>query len=174
MRRVRYCVAMSLDAYIAGPADEFDWIPMDPDIDFAGLYNEFDTLLLGRRTYEVTRQHPAPAVPGTRTYVFSQTLRQADCAGVTVSSDAETTVRALKEEEGKDIWLFGGGVLFENLLRMQLVDAVEVAIVPVLLGAGLPLRPSPASLTSLRLFEQRTYEKTGIVQLKYSVGDSGS
>ncbi|MFQ5528803.1 MAG: dihydrofolate reductase family protein [Gemmatimonadota bacterium] len=52
MRRVRYSVAASLDGFIAGPDGEFDWILMDPDIDFEALYGQFDTLLVGRRTFE--------------------------------------------------------------------------------------------------------------------------
>jgi len=52
MRRVRYVVAMSLDGYIAGPNGEADWIIMDPDIDFGALFEQFDTFLLGRRTFE--------------------------------------------------------------------------------------------------------------------------
>ncbi len=52
MRRVRYVVAMSLDGYIAGPNGEADWIIMDPDIDFRALFEQFDTFLMGRRTFE--------------------------------------------------------------------------------------------------------------------------
>jgi dihydrofolate reductase len=52
MRRVRYVVAMSLDGYIVGPNGEVDWIIMDPDIDFRALFDQFDTSLLGRRTFE--------------------------------------------------------------------------------------------------------------------------
>lgn len=61
MRRVRFSVAVSLDGYIAGPNGEFDWILMDPDIDFGALMGAFDTVLLGRKTYEVTRQQAGGA-----------------------------------------------------------------------------------------------------------------
>ncbi len=60
MRRVRFSVAMSLDGYIAGPNGESDWIALDPDIDFRELMGAFDTVLMGRKTYEVTR-HPGGA-----------------------------------------------------------------------------------------------------------------
>ena len=110
MRRIRYSVAISLDGYIAGLGDEFDWIVMDPDIDFARLSEQFDTYLLGRRTFEVTRSHGQAAIPGARTYVFSRTLRQSDYDDVTiVSENWRQVVQSLCEEEGKDIWLFGGG-----------------------------------------------------------------
>ena len=51
MRRIRYVVAASLDGYIAGPNGEADWIIMDPEIDFRALFKQFDTFLLGRRTF---------------------------------------------------------------------------------------------------------------------------
>ena len=169
MRRVRFSVAMSLDGYIAGPDGEFDWIVMDPDIDFGALMGAFDTVLLGRKTYEVTRgQGGGGGMPGMKAYVFSRTLRQEDCKGVTVSADPAATVGALKRAEGKDIWLFGGGSLFGSLLELGLVDSVEVAVIPVLLGGGIPLLPAPADRTKLRLTGHRVYEKTGTVSLEYA------
>ena len=171
MRRVRYCVAMSLDGFIAGPNGESDWIVIDPDIDFGAIFKEFDTILLGRKTYEMTRQQPAgPEMPGIKSYVFSQTLRQDDCPGVTVSNDPAATLAELKDKSGKDIWLFGGASLFGSLLQLGLVDTVEVAIIPVLLGDGLPLLPRSASSTKLKLIESSVLEKTGTVALNYSVG----
>lgn len=170
MRRVRYSVAMSLDGYIAGPKGESDWILMDPDIDFDALMGAFDTVLLGRKTYEVTRQQGGGGgMPDMQEYVFSRTLRQEDCPGVIVSGDAKETVTALKAKAGKDMWLFGGGSLFRSLLELGLVDAVEVAIIPVLLGDGLPLLPPSARLAKLKLVHHRIYEKTGTVSLEYAV-----
>ncbi len=169
MRRVRYSVAMSLDGYIAGPKGEFDWILMDPDIDFGALFKDFDTVLMGRKSYEAARQQGGGGMPGMQAYVFSRTLRPADCPDVTVSDNPEDTLTAIKAKSGKDIWLFGGGSLFRSLLDLGMVDAVEVAIIPVLLGGGLPLLPHPARLAKLRLTKHRVYEKTGTVALEYAV-----
>lgn len=171
MRRVRYSVAMSLDGYIAGPKGEYDWIPMDPDIDFGALFQDFDTVLMGRKSYDAAQRQSegGGGMPNLKTYVFSKTLRQEDCPGATVSNDPGGTVTALKRQEGKDIWLFGGGELFRSLLDLQLVDAVEIGLVPVLLGGGLPMLPSGAALSKLELTKHRVYEKTGTVLLNYTL-----
>lgn len=171
MRRVCYGVAASLDGYIAGPNGEADWIITDPDIDFRALYARFDTALVGRRTFEgMARGKRKPgAIPGMKTFVFSRTLRQRDYPKVTiVAEDAAATVAALRAEPGKDIWLFGGGSLFRSLLDAGLVDAVEVAVIPVLLGGGIPLLPAPARRATLTLTGHKVY-KTGIASLEYAV-----
>lgn len=170
MKRVRCSVAMSLDGYIAGPKKEIDWILADPEIDFNELYASFDTVLMGRKTYEAMRQQGSEnLMTGKEVYVFSRTLRPADCPGVTVSHDPKAVVEGLRAGEGKDIWLFGGGSLFRSLLKVDLVDSVEVALIPVLVGGGIPLLPKPASLTNLKLVRHRVYKKTGTVLLEYAV-----
>jgi dihydrofolate reductase len=169
MRRVRYAVAASLDGYIAGPKGEADWIIMNPEIDFRALFEQFDTFLLGRRTFEMMARAGRGETPGMKTFVFSRTLRQQDYPGVTVVAEkSEEIVAALRAEPGKDIWLFGGGSLFRSLLESGLVGTVEVAIVPVLLGGGIPLLAPPARRKKLHLTGHKVY-KTGIVSLEYTV-----
>jgi dihydrofolate reductase len=170
MRQVVYSVAMSLDGYIAGPEGESDWILIDPEIDFEAIFARFDVILMGRKTYETTRTTQGGSMPGIESYVFSRTLRQADCRGVTVSDDPSQTVTELKKQSGKDIWLFGGGVLFRSMLELRLVDRVSVAIIPVLLGGGLRLLPESPRRAELRLIEHQLYGKTGTVSLEYAVG----
>jgi dihydrofolate reductase len=170
MRPVRYSVAASLDGLIAGPNGEFDWIPTDPDIDFAALFAQFDTLVMGRKTWQAVRkQGGGPGMQGLQSYVFSTTLGERDCPGATLSRDPRETVTALKQQPGKAIWLFGGGSLFKSLLALGLVDQVQVGLVPVLLGDGLPLVEHPAKLARLKLTKHRVYEKTGTVLLDYEV-----
>ena len=175
MRRLRYSVAMSLDGFIAGPQGEADWILMDPDLDFAALAAEFDTLLMGRKTFAPMARtagkgkNNAGPFAHMKVVVVSSTLAQKDFPSVRVlSENLKESVQALKEEPGKDIWLFGGGGLFRTLLALALVDTVEVAVIPVLLGAGIPLLPG-ACRTSLRLASHGIYAKTGTVTLVYGV-----
>jgi dihydrofolate reductase len=168
MRRVRYQVAASLDGFIAGPNGEFDWIVMDPEIDFAALVADFDTLLMGRHTFELVEKSDR-GLMGMKAIVFSRTLRARDHAHVTVvGEDGADLVRELRAKPGKDIWLFGGGLLFSSLAQANLVDTVEVAIMPVLLGRGIPLAPQFAEAKKLKLAGHKIY-KAGIVSLQYAI-----
>ncbi len=171
MKRLIYSVAMSLDGYIAGPNGESDWITMDPDIDFASLMGRFDTYLMGRKTFIATGSGSSP---GITTIVVSKTLNAEEYSNVKIiSDDLQSNISELKAGSGKDIWLFGGGSLFQSLLDLGLVDLVEVAIVPVILGTGIPFIASPAAGARLELLKHSLFEKSGIVLLEYEVNGSG-
>ncbi len=176
MRRVRYSVAMSLDGYIAGANGEYDWIVMDPELGagFADYFKAFDTFLIGRKTFTTIAKPGKKVVTGqfagSKVIVFSRTLNPRDYPDVTfVADDAGKAVTDLKKSEGKDIWLFGGGELFRSLLDLGLVDTVEVGVIPVLLGGGIPLLPSTASRATLTLTGHTVYKKTGTIKLEYAV-----
>lgn len=171
MRRLRYNVAMSLDGYIADSHDAFDWILNDDTVDFAGLFAGVDTIILGRRTYDVVRAHGDPPwKPGTRVFVVSRTLAPESKGGVTVvSGDPVAIAASLRRESGDgEIWLFGGGQLFAELLDGNQVDAVEVTIVPVLLGGGISMLASMSKRTTLALTHSHVYP-SGMVALHYAV-----
>jgi dihydrofolate reductase len=169
-RQLRYHVAVSLDGFIAGPNGEYDWLVMDPSIDFGALFKQFDTAVMGRKTYEVmTAQGGHGAMPGLDVIVFSRTLPRAVYPGVRITNDDPSeVVAALKAKPGGDIWLFGGGALFRSLLDAGLVDTVEVAVMPIILGVGIPLLP-PGASTKLVLADQKTLPRSGIVALSYSI-----
>jgi dihydrofolate reductase len=165
---------MSLDGFIAGPNGEADWIVMDPDLDFAEMWSRYDTLLMGRRTYDVAAGGGPGGFGEMKIVVVSRTLRQADHPKVTIiGDDLASRVRALRDGPGKDIWLFGGGELCRSLIDLGLVDAIEVGIVPVLLGTGVPLVQPLATRATLKLTGHRVYPKSGAVRLEYEVVRNG-
>src|SRR5580658_5740539 len=169
MRRLCYAVAASLDGFIAGPHGEYDWIVHDPSIDFAAMFAQYDTLLMGRGTYEIAKaQRNSPLSRGQKWIVVSRTLKPEDHPDVIIlSTGVAEAVDALKAQPGKDIWLFGGGVLFRSLLDAGLVDTVEVGLQPVLLGSGIPLLPEGRH-RSLKLTQSKAMP-SGILMLNYSV-----
>jgi len=172
MRRVRYSVAASLDGFIAGPNGEFDWIPMDPTIDFNAFYSTIDTVLMGRGTYKIVqtqKERGGVEEPQPNSYVFSRTLKPEDHPDVTiVADDAGGVVAGLKERDGRDIWLMGGGILFRSLLDAGVVDTVEIGIVPILLGSGIPVLPAGETPARLEHVRSETFP-SGIILAKYVV-----
>ena len=159
-----------MDGFIAGPNGEYDWIIMDQSIDFESFFKEFDTLLMGRRTFEFAG---GESTPGTRTIVCSKTLRASDHPNITITDDAAVTVSGLKATAGKDIWLFGGGRLFRSLLDAKLVDTIEVAVMPIALSQGIPLLPPGERSPRLRLVESKVLPSE-IVSLTYAIQYTGS
>jgi dihydrofolate reductase len=169
MRRLVYCVATSLDGFIAGPNGEYDWIAPDSGIDFRKIYAKYDTLLMGRRTFDVAKTRGDMLTgTGMKIVVASTTLAAAAHPGLTIlAGRVPESVAALKAQPGKDIWLMGGSVLFRSLVDSGLVDAVEISVFPVLLGAGTPLLPE-GSRVALHL-EESAALPSGVLMLSYSV-----
>jgi dihydrofolate reductase len=168
MRRVRYSVAMSLDGYIAGPNGEYDWIDVDPsgaEAYFKAFYAQFDTALMGRKSYEQAGGGVAPF----KTYVLSRTLQPGRHGNVTVLGDsALERVAALRKEPGKDIWLWGGGETFGSLAAAGLVDTVEVGVIPVLLGSGRKVMAGCSRRVKL-VQRESTLSVPGLTLLVYDV-----
>src|SRR5436190_6816913 len=110
-RRLRYHVAVSLDGFISRRGDDdYSWIVDDPAVDFATMLGEYDTAVLGRKTWDVARAMGQDGVAGLDAIVFSKSLAAESRKGLRITNDDPvTTVAALKKRPGKDIWLFGGG-----------------------------------------------------------------
>jgi dihydrofolate reductase len=174
MRRLRYGVAASLDGFIADRAGGYDWLTDDPAIDFGALFAEFDLFVMGRKTFEVAlAQGDQNPLKGMKVIVASTTMRQADYPEVQVVNSAiEDVVRQCKVRPGKDIWLYGGGTLARTLFDAQLVDTVEIGLMPILLGGGIPMLPEGAAV-KLSLMSARSMP-SGIQMLDYSVIQPGT
>jgi dihydrofolate reductase len=171
-RRVKYFVAVSLDAYLAGPEGQVDWLFTDEDYGLEEFLSTVDTVLIGRKTYEFMLAHDQRAYPGLTNYVFSSTLQGREYPEVQmISADVAQTVAQLRARKGKDIWLMGGGQLFKRLLLADAVDDVTVALHPILLGRGIPMLPEIGIATKLTLKKVTPYA-TGLIMLHYEVHES--
>src|SRR5262245_14568088 len=139
MRKVTFGGANSLDNFFARPDHSVDWLLWSDEVAAvtAGFWKTIDTVLMGRKTYEVAaRSGQAGGYPGVKNYVFSRTLPEEPRGVTVVREDAAGFVCRLKEQDGKGICLMGGGELARSLFEADLIDEVGFNIHPVLLGAG--------------------------------------
>jgi dihydrofolate reductase len=173
-RNVIVHIATSADGYIARPDGDLEWLTSRPaPKGFYGMeafMKSIDTLLLGRKTYEVSLRLEGKFDSKTRTIVFSRQPPPADApSGVEFVNDAiGPFVSRLREQPGKDMWLMGGGDLIASFLDEQAIDEFVISVVPVFIGDGIPLiarrhRHVPLDLHSIERFED------GLVQLHYRV-----
>jgi dihydrofolate reductase len=139
MRKLVAGFAASLDGYIEGPNKEYDWILIDKEIDFAEISKRFDTYLFGRSTYEMVSPMGGKPNPGIKNYVYSKTLTTVTKNYELITSDLKQHVQQLKQQDGKDIAIFGGASLLSSLLDLRLVDEISISYIPVLLGQGKPM-----------------------------------
>ncbi|KXH66680.1 riboflavin biosynthesis protein RibD domain-containing protein [Colletotrichum salicis] len=177
-RRLRYNVAISLDGFIAPPDGSTDWIVQDDNIDFQALYAQFDTFIMGRKTYQcmfaMGEQNPLRRYPKQNLVVVSRTLRTENHPSVKIVSQNFTGyVADLKNTEGRDIWLMGGGQLAGPCLDAGILDSVETAIMPVMLRKGIRMLPdsalTPLGGFKLELVDCKKLDTSGIVNCKYNV-----
>jgi len=180
MRKIILDLAVSLDSYIEGPNGEYDWCIMDEDMDFPGFLNNIDAIFYGRRSYELFGNYtPADSAPALekeifalskakKKYVFSYVLESIDDPSVTIiNNHFHDRVKAIQQEPGKDIFLFGGANLITNFVNAGLVDEYRLSVHPIVLGAGKPLFADIVKRVGLKLTGTKTY-RSGVVTLFYS------
>jgi dihydrofolate reductase len=180
MRKVTFGGANSLDNYFARKDDSVDWLQWTDEVAdiMAEFWKTIDTVLMGRRTYEVALRMGAGggAYPGVKNYVCSQTIKQSDKKKVKnlefISEDVAEFVGKLKRQEGKDICVMGGGLLAKSLFEADLIDEIGFNIQPVLLGSGIPLFHEMKRQIDLELLDCKTL-KNGSVVVKYRVKHRG-
>ncbi len=173
MRKVIFSLANSLDNYIARKDGAIDWILSGEEA--ASAMTEFwktiDAVVIGRKTYEPVLKSgtPFPTFPGVKNYVLSHTLKESPDKNVEIiEEDVAEFIHRLKTEEGKDIFVMGGGLLAKPLFEANLIDEVGVNIHPVLLGSGIPLFHEISHQVDLELIKSQVF-KNGCVSISYRV-----
>ncbi len=172
MRKVVFGGANSLDNYFARKDDAVDWLMWSDEVGkiMADYFKTFDTIVMGRRTYEVAlASGHSGGTSGMKTYVFSRTLKPRSTKKLEITSeDVADFVRRLKQQEGKDICIMGGGLLAKSLFEADLIDEIGFNIHPVLLGSGIPLFYEMNRQIDLELTDCKTF-KNGCVLVTYRV-----
>jgi dihydrofolate reductase len=171
MRKVILGVAISLDGFIEGPNGEYDWCFTDQDYGLKEFFKRIDTIFVGRKTYEMSLEmEDGPSgFPKFKEYIFSTTLDKVKEGATLIKKDIKTEVEKIKNEKGKDIWLFGGAGLTTSLMNLGLVDELLLAVHPILLGSGKLLFNNIKERIKLTLINTKKYS-TGLVSLTYTVG----
>jgi len=172
MRKVVFGGANSLDNYFARKDDSVDWLMFSDEVSqiVADYFKTFDTIVMGRRTYEVAvASGHGGSNGGMKTYVFSRTLKPRSTKKLEITSeDVADVVGRLKQQEGKDICIMGGGLLAKSLFEADLIDEIGFNIHPVLLGSGIPIFHEMKRQVDLELIDCKTL-KTGCVLVTYRV-----
>ncbi|KAK1573644.1 riboflavin biosynthesis protein RibD domain-containing protein [Colletotrichum navitas] len=177
-RRLRYHVAISLNGFIVPSDGKAGLMVHENIIFFDALYAQCDTFVMGRKTYEcilsMGEHNPLQKYSKESLVVASKTLKREHHPGVTiVSEDFIGYIANLKKSDGRDIWLMGGQ-LVGPCLDAGILDSVETAIMPMMLGKGARLVGesglAPLGGIRLELVDCREWETSGIIMCKYNVG----
>jgi dihydrofolate reductase len=169
MRKILLGVAISLDGFIEGPNGEYDWCFTDQDYGLTDFMKRIDGIFMGRKSYEVAQKYEGQNPwKGMKTYVFSNTIKNAPKEIEIVSGDVSKKVAEIKNTKGKDLWLFGGADLTTQFINQKLIDELWLSVHPILLGAGKPLFQNLNDRKNLELIDHKIYD-TGLVSLLYKM-----
>ncbi|MGO4498347.1 dihydrofolate reductase family protein [Paenibacillus sp. 2RAB27] len=177
-RKIILDLAVTLDGYIEGKNGEVDWCVMDPEMGFVDFLNQIDTILYGRKSYDLWGQYTPELdhadadkelwslVHSKYKYVFSKTQKGTDHKAIYINDNIFEEVTTLKNKPGKDIWLYGGASLITTFIHLGLVDEFRLSVHPVILGEGKPLFVDIKQRLNLQLVHTKTFS-SGVVQLIY-------
>ncbi|MEX8549184.1 MAG: dihydrofolate reductase family protein [Mucilaginibacter sp.] len=170
MRKITLNIATTLDGYIEGPNGEIDWCLNDQDYGLTEFSEDTDALFMGRKSYELIAQAGLGFFEDHSIYVFSDTLVREEQLGVKIirSADFVAFVKDFREQEGKNIWFFGGANLLASFMAENLVDEFLISVHPIILGGGKPLFQSGKDKVDLMLINHKSYS-SGLVQLRYII-----
>ncbi len=177
----------SLDGFAAGPNDEIDFfiapeLAIDSDNDLLRFMDGIDTILLGGNTYTMFAEYwpteqakdeiIGEKLNATPKLIFSKSLKEAPWGkwnnAELIRTDAVAELRKLKQQEGRDMVLWGSLSLGQSLLRAGLIDEVEIRICPVAIGKGRTIFPDSSDYTRLELIDSKQYA-SGLMMVRYRV-----
>lgn len=172
-RNIVLYIAVSLDGYIARKNGAVDWLVGNndtPDIDngYDRFYSTIDTVVMGRTTYEQVINELSPDVwvyEGKKCYVATTRKFELDDRVEFISGNIAGFIDNLKKQEGRDIWLVGGGKLIDQFIKQNLIDKYIISIIPTILGDGIPLFLENNPQIKLKLTGTRSID--GIAELTY-------
>jgi dihydrofolate reductase len=176
MKKIILYIAASIDGYIADTHGTVEWLedfPITEEMNYG--YKEFvasvDTVLMGGRSYrEVLNMEAIGHYKNQQIYVVTHgwTEKMTDNVNF-ITDNIIDHIRELRNDNGKNIWLFGGGELTAMLLAADLVDEMQISYIPVILGKGIPLFPEQSQKSKWKLAENTAYN-SGILMVKYEKG----
>ena len=172
MRKVVVYIAASLDGFIAAPGDDLSFLNLvqsqDEDYGYSDFMQNVGTVVMGRRTYEwVMKQVPEFPHAHIESYIISGKGTSAGNLNF-YSGNVPGLIQTLQSQPGKNIFVDGGSVLINSLLKAQCIDQVIVSVIPVLLGNGIRLFEAGNPMSLLKLESSKSFP-SGLVQLSYSV-----
>ncbi|WP_459500586.1 dihydrofolate reductase family protein [Bacillus sp. C1] len=142
-RKVILYIGTSIDGYIANEDGTLEWLEStetEGDNGYSTLLERIDTVLMGKKTYDVIRGFDMDYPYANYTnYVFSTSVEDKDEYAQFVKENVKTFIMNLKKQPGKDIWLIGGGNLAREFFKENLIDEFQLAIAPIILGKGISL-----------------------------------
>lgn len=177
MRKIVLDLAVTLDGFIEGPNGEIDWCIMDDDMNFEDFLSTIDTIFYGRASYELWKVYQPGGdlsesekalmedIYRKKKYVFSSSPKP-DEPVTYISDNVLERIMEIKNEPGKDIWLYGGAKLIKTFVDLNLIDSYRLSIHPTILGSGKPLFENLEKRINLRLKEVNKYS-SGVVQAIY-------
>jgi len=160
-------IALSLDGYIAGPNGELNWLYSDQDYGYYEFIKTIDTVLIGRKTYDEILGFDVPyPYDDKKSYVFTSTPEDySSDHDITFTADDPLKVwNSLKNQDGRDVWLVGGGKLITPFVNQNEIDQYIIAIHPIILGDGIELFRDINRRVNLETKEVKTFD-SGLVQL---------
>ena len=174
MKKIKLYIAASLDGYIARPDGELDWLlkypmPTGTEYGYKDLMDSIDVVIMGGRTYrEMLCMDIVWPYKDKKTYVVSRNSMETEENIEFITENIIEKISELQDEEGKDIWLVGGGELITMFFNEGLIDELQICYIPIILGAGIPLFPNNPKESNWELIGNTTYD-SGIIKIDYQI-----